>query len=117
MRIALAAILLSTLSTAALADARTDSHATLTTIARWGVCLQDTMSDMQAKSMVYATVSKVDASFQRKYGQKATELAQAAYGDDFVQFYYNAAKADHAKLANRDATCRTLNQKVVALAQ
>jgi hypothetical protein len=100
------------------ADAGSDSHQTLMTVARWGVCLLDTMGEVQAKSMVYATVAKVDLAFQRKYGQKATDLAQTAYGEDFAKVYYNLAKIDHDRnVGNREATCRNLNQKVVSLVQ
>jgi hypothetical protein len=100
------------------ADAGSDSHQTLMTVARWGVCLVDTMGEIQAKSMVYATVAKLDVAFQRKYGQKATDLAQTAYGEDFARVYYNLAKIDHDRnVGNREATCRNLNQKVVGLVQ
>lgn len=112
----IAAILLST--SVALADARSESNQTLTTVARWGMCLVDTMGEEQAKGIVYATVAKVDASFQRKYGRKATDFAQEAHGDNFVQHYYDQAKASHARLqGDRAGVCKSLSQRVVSLAQ
>lgn len=113
----LTVVAMTALSTQARADVRSDSHQTLMTVARWGVCLLDTMGEIQAKSMVYATVSKVDTAFMRRHGQKATEIAQATYGEDFAKVYYNLAKTDLDRNVNRDATCRTLNQKVVSLVQ
>lgn len=98
------------------AEAKAVSHQQLMTVARWGMCLLDTNPEDKARGIVTAMVMRLDTRFAERYGTAATNIARDAYGDDFVQTYYNAAKAEHDRLpADRSDICRRYGAAVLAL--
>jgi hypothetical protein len=109
------AILLGFVSTAC-ADIVTESDRALTTVARWGLCLQEKMDDTTAKAQVFSVVKQIDDRFSAKYGSTATSVAQLRWGDKYVEHYYGDAKRIHDKLpGSTGAICTLLGQQVIQL--
>lgn len=98
------------------ASMRSEAHTNLMAVARWGMCLVERMGETAAKGMIYPIVGKVDAAFVKKYGMKATDIAQERFGPDFVKRYYEMAKVEHDRLPqDHAAVCARYNQRVLAL--
>lgn len=95
------------------ADSRSESHAILTTVSKWGMCLVARQGEPSAKAQVYSVVGQIDAAFQRKHGVKATDIARERFGDNFVNQYYTMAKADYAASPSTDAQCTRLGTQVI----
>lgn len=110
------ALALSIAAAPARASVASEADAALTTVARWGACLLDTMSEPQARARIMPVVLRLDEAFERKHGQKATDWARTAFGDEFITHYYKLGMAAHGRLSgDKAAHCRALEQRVTSL--
>lgn len=119
MRLKIAVIaLLATLGVAQASNLQDESDIALKAVSRWGMCLLETQSEDSVKAQVFSVVQEIDTKFQSKYGVKATTLARTKYGENFVQHFYEAAKAHHATLPTKHADmCASLGNRVITLAR
>lgn len=98
------------------AEAKAAAHQQLMTVARWGMCLLETTPEDKARGIVTSVVMRLDGKFAERYGTQATNIARDAYGDNFVETYYNLAKAEHERLPPEHAeTCRRFGASVMGL--
>jgi hypothetical protein len=110
----LIAALCSTAASAANIQAETEKD--FNTVARWGVCLVDVVGEDRAKMAVHGKVAEIDAAFAKRYGRRATDVAEELHGGNFVVYYYEAAKAEHDRLGlKRDSFCAVQDKKVSGL--
>lgn len=110
--------LLASLGTAQAAPVDDEAHIALKAVARWGMCLLETQTEDAVKPQVFSVVQQIDRKFQSRYGVKATTLAQARFGDNFVEHYYAEAKAHHATLPEKHADmCVSLGNRVISLSR